>query len=70
MGRDVAHYILKRQIPLDVVGVVVSIQWGGVGYESVVFLAESVLRSKFVNSGFFLWCGMILIYFRRVGMEF
>ena len=58
LGRGAARYILERHIPVNVVGVGVSIHWGGVGYESVVFLAESVVRSKFVNSGFFLWCGI------------
>ena len=61
LGRGAAHYILKRQIPVDVIGVGGSIQWGGVGYESVVFLSESVVRKSFVEFGFFLWCGMILI---------
>ena len=50
--------------------IVVGMEWGGEGYGSIGFLVETVVRNRFVKFGDYLWCGMILIYFYMVVMDF
>ena len=50
--------------------IVVGMEWGGEGYGSIGFLVETVVRNRFVKFGDYLWCGMILIYFYMIVMDF
>ena len=50
--------------------IVVGMEWGGEGYGSIGFLVETVVRNRFVKFGEYLWCGMNLIYFYVIVMDF